>query len=58
MQLLTNWSVKIVDSVGIRAGGGPLTESIQRRPHLGIESLSRDMMEGISCGGQGETYVI
>lgn len=52
MQLLTNWSVKIVDSVGIRAGGGPLTESIQRRPHLGIESLSRDMMEGISCGGR------
>lgn len=57
--LLTNWVLKTMDSIGVKARGRPLTRSNQRRPHVGVgiraESLSKDTVEFISCGGQGET---
>lgn len=53
-KLLTNCILKTMNFVGLRARGRSLTRSNQRRPHVGFgtrdKSLSKDTLEGISCG--------
>ena len=60
--LMTNWVLKTMGSIGVKARGRPLTRSNQRRPLVDVgiraESLSKDTVKVISCREQGETYVI